>query len=196
MQKSEAVEIKVFDMVPDILIAQVDQLLEKNGSNNRIKNEVSLSAWSKERFINKNDRFKYIVALIYNKVVGIIILWKRTIQYYGKPIIVGGLGGVGVQKEYRGRGIATSMLTHAKQTLDFSDSDVAFLGTDINDPQMLKIYGRIGFVPLKKAFTYIGKSGKHYKDPTAGMIAPIHSQKLYKEILKGVEPFHIGIGTW
>jgi hypothetical protein len=61
---------------------------------------------------------------------------------------------------------------------------------------MQKIYGRIGFVPLNKAFTYTGKSGQHYEDKTAGMIAPIHSDELYHQILKDPEPFYIGIGTW
>jgi ribosomal protein S18 acetylase RimI-like enzyme len=196
MPNSDQVDIKVFDIIPDEFVDQVDQLLEGNGSNNRIKNETSLSADSKERFVNKTDIFKYIVALIDNKVVGIIILWKRTIQYHGKPMIVGGLGGVGVQKEYRGKGIATNMLAHARKTLDLSECEVAFLGTDIHDPQMLKIYGRIGFVPLNKAFTYLGKSGKRYEDTTAGMIAPIHSQNKYNQILKDTEPFDIGMGTW
>ena len=196
MQNSEQIDITVFDIIPDNLVSQVDQLLEENGSNNRIKNEESLSAYSKERFDNRKDRFKYIVAITNQLVVGIIILWKRTTQYHGKPIVVGGLGGVGVKKEYRGRGIATNMLALTRETLDLSECDVAFLGTDVHDPQMLKIYGRIGFVPLNKAFTYTGKSGEHYEDAEAGMIAPIHSQKLYTEILKDKEPLNIGIGTW
>jgi ribosomal protein S18 acetylase RimI-like enzyme len=170
--------------------------LEENGSNNRIKDETASNEWSKERFVNKNDRFKYIVAIIDNKVVGIIILWKRAIQYHEKPIVVGGLGAVGVQKEYRGRGIATNMLTLARETINLSDCDVIFLGTDIHDPQMLKIYGRIGFVPLNKAFAYTGRSGKRYEDAESGMIAPIHSQELFNEILEDTEPFDIGIGTW
>jgi ribosomal protein S18 acetylase RimI-like enzyme len=195
VQNPQKVDIKVFDVIPDNLVNQVDQLLEENESNNRIENEESLDEWSKERFDNKKDRFKYIVAITNQRVVGIIILWKRTIQYHGKPIVIGGLGGVGVQKEHRGKGIVTNMLTLARETLDLSECDVAFLGTDIRDPQMLKIYGRIGFVPLNKAFTYIGKSGERYEDTTAGMIAPIHSQELFSEILKDKAPLNIGIGT-
>jgi ribosomal protein S18 acetylase RimI-like enzyme len=196
VQNPEPAVIKVFDIIPVNLVVQVDLLLEENGSNNRIRNEESLSVWSKERFVNNKDRFKYILALADNKVVGIIILWKRTVQYKGKSIVVGGLGGVGVQKEYRGKGIATKMLTLARETLDRSECEVAFLGTDTQDPQMLKIYGRVGFVPMKKAFSYTGKSGEHYEDKTAGMIAPIHSLKLFNEILGDQTPFDIGTGTW
>lgn len=196
MKNLEQVDIKVFNVVPENLATQADQLLRENGSNNRIKDETSPSEWSRERFVNKKDRFKYIIALINAKVVGIIILWKRTIQYHEKPIVVGGLGGVGVQKKHRGKGIATNMLTLARETLNRSDCDIAFLGTNIDDSQLLKIFARIGFVPLKKTFSYIGRSGKLYKDPTSGMIAPIHSQELYNKILKDTEPFHIGIGTW
>jgi ribosomal protein S18 acetylase RimI-like enzyme len=196
MQIPEQIDIQVYDIIPDSLVDQVDLLLEENGSNNRIKNEASLSAWSIERFDNKKDRFKYIVAVTSQQVVGIIILWKRRIQYHGKPIIVGGLGGVGVQNKYRGKGIATNMLSLARKTLDLSNCDVAFLGTDVSDPQMLKIYGRIGFVPLNKVFAYTGKSGELYKDPTAGMIAPIHSQELCNEIIKDKALLNIGMGTW
>lgn len=192
----ENLSIKVFEVIPDSLIYQVDRLLAENESNNRILNEELLSMWSKERFINQKDRYKYIVAMINQTVVGIIIVFKRTLPYKGKNIILGGLGGVGVQKEYRGRGIGTKMLAAAKKTLELSDCDVAFLGTDIQDPQMLKIYGRIGFVPLNRAFSYTGKSGEVYEDRTAGMIAPIHSQDLFNQILKEPRPFFIGVGTW
>jgi len=196
MQNSDHIEIKVFDGIPDNLVNQVDRRLEENGSNNRIKTETSSNEWSKERFVNKKDRFKYIIALSRNKVIGIIIVWKRSVQYRSKPIVVGGLGAVGVQKDFRGKGIATKMLTLVRETLDHSDCDIAFLGTDVEDLQMLKIYGRIGFVPLHKAFIYTGRSGKLYEDVDSGMIAPIHSQELFKEILKDAEPFNIGIGTW
>lgn len=196
MTDTRRVDIKVLDEVPENLIAQVDRLLEENDSNNRIKNEESLGAWSKERFPNQKDRYKYVVAIIDQEVVGTTIIFKRTLQYKGKPIILGGLGAVGVRKEYRGKGIGTQMLSMARKTLNDSDADIAFLGTDIQDPQMLKIYGRIGFVPLNRPFAYIGKSGKRYEDLTAGMIAPIHSQELFNQILKDTEPFYIGLGTW
>jgi ribosomal protein S18 acetylase RimI-like enzyme len=196
VQNAGQVDIQVVDVIPDNLVSQVDQLLEENGSNNRIGNEESLNAWSKERFNNRKDRFKYVVATIDDQIIGIIILWKRTTQFNGKQIVVGGIGGVGVQKEQRGKGIATKMLTLARETLDHSKCDVAFLGTDTSDPQMLKIYGRIGFVPLGKAFSYVGRSGKVYEDATSGMIAAIHSVEIRDEILKDKKVFDIGSGTW
>src|SRR5688572_11836160 len=103
-------EFKVFDKVPEELVQQVDKLLEEDGSNNRIQNTQSLKEYSKERYCSEGDRFKYIIVLDKDKVIGIIIILKREISFKGEKIVVGGISGVGTKEEYRGRGIATKML--------------------------------------------------------------------------------------
>lgn len=188
-------DIKVFDSIPDQFVGQVDQLLENNGSNNRIQNDHSLSDYSKEHFSNKTDRLKYVVAFDRQTVIGIIILFKRKITYDGESIELGGIGGVGTKKEYRGKGIATQMLNLAKSTLEEEACDVAYLGTDINDPILLKIYGRLGFVLLPQQYTYLGKSGKRYFENN-GLLAPIKSNEIFHKILKSSEAFDIGNGNW
>lgn len=195
MNISDRFDIHIFDSIPDHLVQDVDQLLEANESNNRIRDERHLSDYSKERFDNKKDRMKYIVTLDHQKVVGIIILLKREITFHGKRIVLGGIGGVGTKNEYRRQGIATAMLHRAKEQLEKAQCEIAFLCTDIHDPVMLKLYGSIGFVSLNRTHTYVGRSGKNYIADDA-MIAPMHSQATCKEVLEDNRPFDIGMSTW
>lgn len=195
MEAARKFDIKVFDCVPERLVEQVDGLLEHIGSNNRARNYQSLSDYSKEHFTNKSDRLKYVLAFDKQIAVGIIILFKRKIMFHGKNIELGGIGGVGTKKEYRGKGIATEMLDLSMKALAEANCDIACLGTNIDNPVLLKIYGRLGFVLLPQAYTYLGTSGKRYYE-NDGLIAPIHSQELFQEILKSNEPLDIGSGNW
>ncbi len=202
MEDVKKFDIKVFDLVPDYLIDQVDDLLEDNESNNRINDNRLLSNYSKERYSSKKDRIKYIVTLDKQsfpsdkqKVVGIVIVFKREIRFKDRLIQLGGIGGVGTKMEYRGKGIATNMLKVAKRLLEEVVCDVAYLDTDINDPVMLKLYGKIEFIILGRNHTYLGKSGKRYYE-NDGMIAPIKSQEIFSEIMDDNKPFNIGQGNW
>lgn len=80
----ESFSFKVFDQIPEDLIEQVDKLLEADESNNRIRKTDSLSEYSKERYFTPQDRFKYILALNKDEVIGIILLFKREIEFEGK----------------------------------------------------------------------------------------------------------------
>jgi predicted acetyltransferase len=188
-------KFKVFDEVPPELVEQVDKLLEEDGSNNRIQNTQSLKEYSKERYCSEGDRFKYIIVLDQNKVIGIILVLKREINFKGQKILVGGISGVGTKEEYRGQGIATKMLSMVGDILKEAGCDMAFLNTDIDDPVLVKIYQRIGFVLLGRSHTYTGRSGKRYFD-NDGMIAPINSQEKFEEVLKDSKPFDLGHGVW
>ncbi|HUQ84860.1 MAG TPA: GNAT family N-acetyltransferase [Candidatus Limnocylindrales bacterium] len=195
MDLSKNFELKVFDSIPEKFVDQVDKLLENNESNNRINDQNTLSEYSKENFNNQKDRINYIAAFTVKEVIGIVIVFKRKIEFKDKKIILGGLGGVGTKKEYRGRGIASSMLKLAQKILRESDSDVAYLDTDIKDPVMLKMYGRLGFELLNRSHTYKGKSGKKYF-ANNGMIAPINSLDIFNEIMNEDKPFDLGGSNW
>ena len=187
--------IKVFDEIPENIVGQVDRLLESNGSNNRISEDAPRANESRERFINKKDRIKYILTFDKDQVVGIIIIFKREIKFKGEKLIVGGIGAVGTKKEYRGKGIATKMLRIAREELEKATCDIATLGTDITDPVMVKMYGKIGFVPLGRNHVYLGMSGKSYTSNDL-MIAPIKSKEKFQEVLTDKSPFNLGQGLW
>lgn len=109
--------------------------------------------------------------------------------------MLGGIGGVGTKTEYRGKGIATKMLDLVEGILKDAGCGIGFLDADINDPKLVKIYGRIGYVVLGRDTTFFGKSGKRYTTPD-GMIAPINSQEIFQEVLSDNKPFDIGTGIW
>ncbi len=191
----ENFNFEIFDQVPEELVEQVDKLLEADESNNRVRSTDSLSEYSKERYFTPQDRFKYVVALNKDEVVGIILLFKKEIDFKSKKILLGGIGGVGTKAEYRDKGIATKMLSMVGEILQEVGCDVGFLDADIEDPKLVKIYGRIGYVILGRDTIFSGKSGKKYFSPD-GMIAPVNSQELFEEVLKAKEPFNIGQGVW
>lgn len=195
MKDSKLLSFKVFDRISENLIEQVDKLLEADGSNNRIKDTSSLSDYSKEHYCSADDQFKYIVVLNKDEVVGIILFFKREVNFKGQKILLGGIGGVGTKESYRGKGIATKMLSMAHGILKDAGCDIALLDTDLKDQMLVKIYNRIGFTVLGRAFTYLGKSGKRYFWDD-GMIAPINSRQVFEEVLEDSEPFDIGRGAW
>ncbi len=64
-----------------------------------------------------------------------------------------------------------------------------------NEPAILRLYGRVGFLPLGKPYTYLGKSGKRYTE-NDGMVAQVKSKDIFDFITKDEEPFDIGNGNW
>ncbi len=137
----------------------------------------------------------YLLAIENNLVIGVVELYKREISYQGKKIILGGFGGVCTAKNKRRRGVATALLKKGIQELKFRGCDIAYLCTDVDDPVMIKLYSQVGFVPLKKPYTYLGKSGKRYTEEY-GLIAPVKSKDKYNLVMDGKEIFDIGIGNW
>jgi hypothetical protein len=51
------------------------------------------------------------------------------------------------------------------------------------------------FVPLGRAHTYRGKSGKRYTEQD-GLIAPVTSPETFARVIKDQPPFDIGRGNW
>lgn len=195
MNDLQGIDIKVFDSVPEQYVTQVDALLEEVQSNHRVRNENSLSEESKEMYDSKKDAFKYIIAFDQDIVAGLIILFKRGIIFKGKRLILGGFGGVGTKTEYRKRGIGSKMVGLARKVLEESSCDVAHIDVDMDNPSLLRLYGSIGFIPLGRPFTFLGKSGKKYS-ANNGMIAPILSKELFEEIINEDNSFDICGGNW
>lgn len=71
--------------------------------------------------------------------------------------------------------------------------DIAFLCTDIK--KLSSLYSPFGFVPLNREYRSTGLSGKIYLDER-GMIAPINSEQIFRNILQMREPFDLGGQDW
>lgn len=145
---------------------------------------------AKELKYNFFDKPK-IVILGYseNQLIGLLNIHLKKINVGSKIYSLGGIGGVVTQKKFRHRGIATKLLRKAKKILKKEGPDIAMLNTDIS--KFGDLYKRIGFVSLGKPYYYFSKNGKE-KVENSGMIMPVKSQKIYKEILNTNEKINVG----
>lgn len=92
-------------------------------------------------------------------------------------------------------GVATALLKKAIEELTAQNCDVAYLCTDLHNPAMVKLYTKVGFVPLNKPYTYLGRSGKRYTE-TDGMVAPLQSKEKFDLIVSGKETLDLDTGNW
>lgn len=185
-------KVELFYNLPEEIKVQVDELLDMCFG---VK-----SGQSPQRLVEKKDKFftipiAYLLAIENNLVIGVIELYKREISYLEEKIILGGFGGVCTAKNKRRRGVATALLKKGMRELKSQSCDIAYLCTDVDDPGMLTIYSQVGFTPLNKPYTYLGKSGKRYTEED-GLIAPVKSKDKYNFVVEGKEIFNIGIGNW
>lgn len=185
-------KVELFYNLPEEIKTQVNRLLD-----DCFGAESGLT--SQQLDIQKDKSFSipiaYLLAIENNLVIGVIKLYKREISYLEEKIILGGFGGVCTEKNKRRRGVATALLKRGMRELKSESCDIAYLCTDVDDPGMLTLYSQVGFTPLNKAYTYLGKSGKRYMEKD-GLIAPVKSKDKYNFVMEGKEIFNIGIGNW
>ena len=139
--------------------------------------------------------YAHLLAIENNNVIGANSLFKREINYNGEKIILGGFGGLFTIREKRKKGVATILLKIGMEELKRLNCDIAFLCTDVENPDMVKLYSQFGFVLLGKSYTFLGKSGTRYTK-FDGMIAPVKSKNKFNYILEGKTSLDIGTGNW
>jgi ribosomal protein S18 acetylase RimI-like enzyme len=148
-----------------------------------------------DRFCSQGDAWRYVLATADDTVVGFATIYRRSIVWEGETVALGGLGDVCTDPGWRHRGVATAMVRLAMAELERVGSQLAYLCAAVDDPGILHLYGQVGFVPLRRAHTYDGNSGRRYSD-TDGMIAPVGSPRVFKDIMRSDEPLHLGRGNW
>jgi predicted acetyltransferase len=154
--------------------------------------------WGKDDLKRHNEKYGtkpigYILAYENKKMVGALNLLLREITYKDKKILLGGIGGVAVIHEHRGKGIASKLLDIGLEELKEQGCDIAFLSTNINEHPTL--YTRSGFRAINRTHKVTGKSGEEYVG-YGGMIAPLKSEDIYEEILNNSEIFDIQGQDW
>lgn len=186
--------IKIFDDLPPDLKRETWKMKDECFSW-RETYTPEQKAEHEDKFCSHTDRFKYILVFEKEKVIGMTILCKRIIKFKKASVVLGGFGGVCVQKEKRRRGVASAMIKKGMEELKKANCDVAYLCTNISDSTMINLYQKFGFVALGKPHTYLGASGKRYTEKDA-MLAPVNSPEIFQSILSDEEPFDIGRGNW
>ncbi len=181
-------KVRKYSKLPKKFKTQVEKICHECFYARMPKREVKEN---KDKYCSKG--YAHILALENDSVISTQELFKRSIKYKGKKIILGGLGGLCTIKKRRKRGIATVLLKKGMEDLRKEKCEVAFLCTNIKDPKLVRLYKRFGFVIMKQPYTFIGKSGKRYIEKN-GMIAPLRSKTKFNLILKSKKILDIGFG--
>jgi predicted N-acetyltransferase YhbS len=188
-----AIKIQSYDSLPESLSTAAWAL--SRASFAAPERTPEQQAEHRDRFCNMHDSIKWIVALDGDEVVGLTIVYRRTIRFAGWPMTLGGLGDVCVDPRYRRRGIALRLVGAALDELKWAGCDVAYLCARLDKPGLTELYSQAGFVRLRHGHTFLGASGQRYIDDD-GMVAPVLSQKFFEAIMVQPEPFDIGQGNW
>lgn len=190
----DSIVIKTVSTPPQNLKGQVRRLLAEGFAWEATMTTAQKLEYQ-DRFCSKKDIFGYVLALENKEVIGIAIVLKRALIYKTQAIMLGGIGGMCTRKDKQRQGIATRLLTQAMKELRQAHCDIAYICTNIKSPWMVNFYGKVGFVPLGRSHTYLGKSGKRYYGHDA-MIAAVNSQKLFQLVISQKSAFDIGVGNW
>jgi len=183
-------EFKLFPKLTDDLAVSVDQFIAENFYAEG-ERTPRLLAEEEEKFTSQPKA--WLLVSENDQVIGITALHQRKIQFDNKEIVLGGIGRVCTRKDRRRQGIANQMLEEAVKILREWGCDMAFLCANVKESGDL--YAQVGFVPLNKPYTYSGRSGKLYEEIN-GMIAPLNSFEIFKEVLQSSRKLHLGPGNW
>ncbi len=137
--------------------------------------------------------FGYVIGYEGEEIVAVINCHCRNIMFRGSDLMLGGIGGVCTHTEFRRRGISTRLLQLGMGMLREKSCEIAFLNADIK--RHAALYGKVGFVPLKRKYKATGISGRVYLE-SSGMIAPVCSEKLFGEVLRDTEVFDLQGQDW
>jgi len=145
-----------------------------------------------DQFCSQKDLISHVLAYRNQLFAGACMLFSRKV-FGDRPLLLGGIGGLFVKKEWQHQGIATAIIKKAIDQLIKEGCDLAYLCTDVD--HLGSLYEPFGFTPLKQGHTYLGKSGNRYTEYD-GMLAPVKSRRLFRQIIDNPIPFDIGLGNW
>ncbi|MBI4157623.1 GNAT family N-acetyltransferase [Candidatus Woesebacteria bacterium] len=129
-----------------------------------------------------------------NKIVGMLSLFKRNIEFEGENILLGGMGGVCVTKAFRGKGIATEMLKKGIEILKKEGVEIACLNVD-RKKGVYGLYEKLGFRFIGRDISFEDVNGK-IKYDNSSMFMPINSEEKYQKVMNSKTTFHQGRGYW
>jgi len=140
------------------------------------------------------ESFARIVAYSNDKLVGHLRLFKRDIEFDRRKVALGGIGGVCVSEDMRGKGIATKMIQKGLKVLKEKKCDVACLNADLSK-SAYKLYEKLGFRLMSRAISFEDINGKVRYD-TGTLFIPLCSKSIYSHIINSDKTFHYGKGYW
>ncbi len=184
-------------MTPNISIILDDQLSKEQRADLFAFEEKCFEKDLKKhrKLLYFSQPFAHILLKDEEELISYLRVFIRPVSWKDKTILLGGIGSVATNQENRGKGSATKLLTKAMEILEAENVDFALLQTYI--PKGEKLYGRVGFYPANKGYTFLDANNElHTVKAKDIMVAPVKNNKILKEVLAAAEPLHIGKGDW
>ncbi|OLE90663.1 MAG: hypothetical protein AUF79_09350 [Crenarchaeota archaeon 13_1_20CM_2_51_8] len=142
------------------------------------------------------EGFGWIFAYEIGLIVGQVELHSRTVQFEGRQLSLGGLGGTCVTAAARNRGTARAMVKKGLEILMHEmKSDVACLNADIEHHPDGGLYHQLGFRLMKRKVSFEDAYGETRYD-IGELFIPLCSKEIYDFIMKSDRTFNLGRGYW
>lgn len=152
-----------------------------------------LFTWSvdvrKKLYYSSASRWRAMLYLNSNLIASLSIVSRRKIINC-RPMLVGGIGNLGVVKKFQGKGYAARILELTKEFLRKKDVDflLLFCGKD-----RVGLYLKCGYTQMKKSVSYY--RGKQLKEEPVALFLPLNLSEEEKNFIFS-RKIHIGRGTW
>ena len=140
------------------------------------------------------EPFGYLFAFSKNEMISRVALFKRDVIFAKTKIVVGGIGGVCVARDYRHHGVATSMVKRALAVLKDATCDVACLNVDL-EKKVYPMYEKLGFTLMPREISFENVRGEIIHE-AGTMFVPVVSPEKYDLIMNSTATFHYGRGYW
>lgn len=191
-KKTPKITVRSYRSIPEKYLKKVEKLKKDVYQNEYNLSEEQLKE-HREKFCSQKDIRKYLLAFDKEEVVGGLKVMKRTIDFHGKKVVLGGLAGVWVKTDRQKQGIGLKIIKKAMEIMMDEGCDIAYLRADLK--KLGAFYALVNFKPLNKGYTFLSALDRRFND-NDGMIAPILSEKLFNQILRDKNLLDIGKGNW
>lgn len=146
----------------------------------------------RENFIAKS--FARLIAYDGSRAIGTLQLFKRQQEFSGRNFLLGGMGGVCVTKEYRRKGIGSTLVKRALAILEEEGCEIVCLNVDLKGTAY-QLYEKSGFELMERKISFENSKGEIIHD-TGTMFKPLNSNEIFELIMSSNKTFHYGVGYW
>ena len=176
---------EVVDNISENLQKELDAFSDNNWGEHVHPGNISIQFFAKPSFA--------VVAKKGNVLVGVLFVFVRDIIFDTKKYSLGGIGGVVVDKNFRGMDIATTLLIVATEEMKNRRVDMSMLCTDLE--RLGGLYEKSGFVKLGRNYFFTDKNGGVGIE-SGGMIKAICSKKAFETILNSELDINVGVSNF
>lgn len=164
------------------LLIKLEARLSKEERKAIYRLQRSLFTWSShlKKYLYYSSRPKWRLMLWEdNRLVGSVSVVKRRVSFAGQSLIIGGVGNLGVKREFQNKGYARFLLKRAKELIKKEEINLGllFCGED-----RTRLYKKVGYERMEKYATYY--SGSKLKKERVAMFLPIHLTRKQTSCLK------------